>query len=564
MATTTTSQPRGNNRRIWIGIVVVIVAIAAGLALFRPPSAASESIQETVPVSRGDIVSTVEGSGSLEAARTIDLAFQSSGQVVAVLVAEGDTVEQGQVLAELDTRDLESQIASAKANIESAKAQFRQKQEGNATTPEIAAAQASVASAEAQLRSAQAQLAALRNPTAADVSNAEYQVTQAEISLQSTRDEQSTNKNSAKLDLDKAVAALTEAQSSYATALQQWQYAQDTGNDPQNPTKVENNKTVDNKLNDTQRQSYYDQFVRAEAQLRSAEQSVEKAQLSYDNARQQEALKIQEAEAKLNDAKAQLNALRNPSKYDLAQRQASIDQNQAALDQAKANLEKLTTTGTSNDLTIQQAAIVQAEESLRQLELQLERATLKAPFGGVVTNVAVEVGELANANSIAISLLERDPLYVELRLSENDVAQVALGQQVSMTVDALPGWAAGGTVAYIAPAGESSNDVVTYKVRVDFPNADQRVKVGMSANLTITTERKQNILLVPSTALLPKGAGRVVQVPDGQGGIREVDVQIGINDGSNVEILSGLNEGDQIIATPGVSTQPRPAGPFGG
>ena len=106
-------------------------------------------------------------------------------------------------------------------------------------------------------------------------------------------------------------------------------------------------------------------------------------------------------------------------------------------------------------------------------------------------------------------------------------------------------------MSFIAPAADNSNGVVTYAVRVSFPDNDPKVKVGMTADLNIVTARKDDVLLVPNTALLPKGTGRVVQVPatDAQGrrdDPREVEVQIGLSDGTMTEILSGLSEGQEI------------------
>jgi HlyD family secretion protein len=160
-------------------------------------------------------------------------------------------------------------------------------------------------------------------------------------------------------------------------------------------------------------------------------------------------------------------------------------------------------------------------------------------------------------------MVDRSTLHVDLKLSENDVAKVDLNQPVELTIDALKDWRTKGTVSFIAPAAESSNGVVTYRVRVDFPGGDARVKVGMTANLTITTATKDNVLLVPNSALLPKGAGRAVQMPNADGTTREVEVQTGLTDGTQTEILGGLSAGDQVVATPGASTQPSGGGLFG-
>lgn len=397
---------------------------------------------------------------------------------------------------------------------------------------------------------------------------------QAEINLQQTRDSASASKTRAEQDLNRSVASLTQAQSSYALALANWQRVQDRGTDPINPqTDAQTGKT--RKLNDAQQQQYYDQLVQAQASLKSAELAVEQNQVAFGNARQQEVTQIQNGEVQVANAQQQLQALMNPSPNSITQAQASADQARANLQklqqggtaadieaaranvvQAQANLEKLTAPATSTDLNIQQASIAQAEQALKQAQLNLEQATLLAPFDGVVTTVNIVPGSMAgSARPAAMTLVDRSTLHVDLKLSENDVARVAPGQPVQLTIDALDNWKAQGEVRYIALTADDTNGVVTYRVRVRFPGTDERVKVGMTANVAITTATKERVLIVPNAALLPKGAGRVVQVPDGDG-VREVEVQTGITDGSNTEIIGGLKQGDTIVATPGAQQEP--------
>jgi HlyD family secretion protein len=556
MATTPYPARSGRSpRRSWWwigGVAAIIVALVAALLLARGAGSGTATTTNTTTVTRGSIVASVAGSGTVAAAQMLDLSFQLSGTVAEVLVAEGDTVTAGQPLARLDSRDLEVQVASAQAALDSARARLAQTAEGNATPEQIAASKASVASAQAQLRSAQAQLNALKDPASDQVSTAETDLRQAELELQATRDNASATKTKAEQDMNRAVDNLTQAQSAFALAKRHWEWVEANGTDPVNPTTTgANGKKVKNTLSEGQRAQYYDKLVQAEAALRSAEQAVAQAQVTFDNARQAEVANVQKAEATLANAQTQLAALKTPDKNDLAQRQASVDQARAALAQAQANLAQLTAPATASDQRIQQASVAQAEQSLRQAQLKLAQATLTAPFDGIVSAVNIVPGSSVTATVPAVSLVDRDPLHVELKLSENDVAKVKLGQSVTLTIDALKGWQATGTVSYIAPAAETTNGVVTYPVRVDVADTDARVKVGMTANLSIMTATKDNVLLVPNSALLPKGAGRVVQIPGANGrGITEVEVQTGLTDGTYTEIVSGLTAGQTIIATP--------------
>jgi HlyD family secretion protein len=607
MATTTLPQQRaGTKRGRWIagGIVLIVLAIIAAVLLSTRQSSSTASTAATTPVTRGPIVASVAGTGAVAAAQTLDLPFQTNGTVTEVLVKEGDLVQAGQMLARLDDRDLRLQVSSAQASLQSAQARLAQAKQGNATPEDLAASRASVdqaqanlqkartgnstaadiASAEAQLRSAQAKLDALKNPSSANRSAAQLRVQQAQNDLESTRTSASAAKTNAELNMRQDADSLTKAQASYATAKQNWEYVQETGADPSNPktTNPTTGKSTKNKLNDVQKRQYYDTFVQAEATMHSAEQALTAAQVSYDKARQDEVTQIQRAEATLADAQQQLDALMNPSANDLVEAQAGVDQARASLqkqrqggtqadvaaaqanvDQANANLAKLTAPATATDLQVQQAAVAQAEQALEQAKLKLENATLKAPFAGIVTTVPIVPGSSGSTSAAAVTLIDRRTLHVDMSLSENDVAQVQNGQPVTLTIDALRDWKAQGTVSYIAPAATTTNSVVTYLVRVSFPDTDTRVKVGMTANISIVTATKDNVLLVPNTALLPNGAGHAVQVPNANGGTREVVVETGLTDGTQTEIVGGLQAGDPVIAVPSTGTSTRGGGPFG-
>jgi HlyD family secretion protein len=551
MATTTVPQQRTAKRRGWIaaGVIVIIVAIVAALYFTQSSSASTSTGPATFTVTTGSITASVSGTGAIAAEQTLDLAFASSGTVTEVLVTEGDLVTAGQPLARFDTRDLELQVASAQAALESAHLTLVQTRDGNVQPADISAQQAAVASAEAQLRSAQATLEALRNPTPDTISRAETAVRQAELALESQRSSASATKTTAEQDLLKAVDALTQAQSQYATAKGNWEFVSETGQDPTDPESTDaEGKKVKNKLSDTQRQQYYDTFVQAEAALRSAEASVQQAQIDYDATRAAEPNSIQQAEATLADAQAQLAALRNPSANAIKQARASVDQARANVAQARANLDKLTAPGTASDVAIQQVAVTQAEQSLAQAQLKLGQATLTAPFGGVVTGVTIVPGSVASEP--VMSLVDRDPLHVDLKLSENDVARVAVGMPVTLTIDALRSKQLTGTVTYIATAAETSSGVVTYEVRVSVDDPGEQVKIGMTASLNIVYATKDDALLVPNSALLPNGAGYAVQVLGADGAVAEVPVVVGLSDGTNTEIVSGLSAGQAVIATP--------------
>jgi len=456
------------------GIVFVALMIGVAVVIATSPSdARAKRTQQTVVVQRGNLTATVTGNGTITAESTVDLSFQTNGTVRRVMVQEGDTVQAGQALAELDDRTLQSDLVSAQAKLTSAQAKLSKTKQG-ASTEEIASAQAAVASAQAAYDKA---------------------VKQAEAA--------NLDVASAKLTVDKAQVAVSTAQAAY-----------DRIGGASNPMigMTSQAKDLQNAILE-----YQDAVTKYQSQLKTLETS--------NNA--------SIASAKSNLEKA---------KYDLANLQVRAE-----------------------DVAMDQASVDQAEQALKQAQINLENAMLKAPLTGVVTAVNVVTGTQTTNAPVAIKIMNVTPLHVNLKLSENDVVQVQLNQAVKLTTDSLKDWQTTGKVSYISPSGENANGVVTYVTRVNFTTTDARIKTGMTANLEIVTAQENNVLLVPNTALLPKGNAHIVQAVDANGKTSDVQVETGLSDGTYTEIISGVNEGARIIALPSSGTVPASLpGPFGG
>jgi HlyD family secretion protein len=584
MATLTAPKQRTTHRAGWItaGIVVIIVAIVAALFFAQSSTSAASTGPTTVNVTSSSITASVSGTGSIAAEQTLDLAFASGGSVTEVLVKEGDVVTAGQPLARLDTRDLALQVASAEANLESARARLQQQQEGNATPEQLAAQEASVASAQANLAKTRT-----NNVTAADIAEAEAQLRSAQAQLDDLLAGPKPDAlASAQANYDQAVANLEGQRKSLAVAKERAQSdvepAANTLRDSQDEySRIYWDNRQKESLPGDLPQSAIDEEAAALRMVENNEEALRQAKLAYEQAQADEVTGIQTAESQLHEAETNLRVAREgATQTEIIQAQASVEQyrarldglraggtaadiaaSQASLQQAQANLAELTAPATDTDLRIEQASIIQAEQSLAQAQLALEQATLTAPFGGVITSVDIVPGSVASG-SVA-RLVNRDPLHVDLKLSENDVAKVAKGMPVTLTIDALRGEPLTGTVTYIATAAETSSGVVTYEVRVSVDDPGEQVKIGMTANLDIVYATKDDALLVPNSALLPNGAGYAVQVPNADGAVEEVPVTVGLSDGTSTEIVSGLSAGQAVIATPGQTSETESGGLFG-
>jgi HlyD family secretion protein len=570
-----------------VGSAVVLAAVVAVATAI--PSRSTPSASTFATVSRGSITATVNGIGSVAAAQTFDLAFPTTGTVSDVLVQAGDNVAAGQPLARLDDRALKSDVASAQAKLVAEQAKLTQAKQGNAKPEEIAAARAAlnsaqasydktaagpstadIANANATLKSAEVNLKdTLAGATASDVASAEASVTSAESTLATAQKDLADLKAQPKTeDVQAAELAVEQAKDSLWSA----QLSRDA---TCGPTHGQGGACQSADANVAAQQTALDQAVvklaqakepAAAAQLAAAEVAVRSAQSGVASAQANlakvkhgpTAASRQSAQSQVDEAKASLlKAQTSVTASDLAVAKASVDQ-------AKANLDKLTAKATDTDLAIQQASVDQAEESLKQAQLNLDNATLRAPFVGIISSVNVVPGSTVTNATVVATLIDRSKLHVDLKLSENDVVKVAVGQPAALTSDSIAGWSAKGTVTYVAPSAETANGVATYAVRASFSDVDPKLRVGMTANVGITTAHKDNVLLVPNTALLPKGSGHVVQQPSPDGKTTtETDVQVGLTDGTETEIVTGLREGDRFISLP-VTGPVRGSGFFGG
>lgn len=514
--TTAPSTSRRATGRPWIrwaiGLGAVAVIAVAVFAAWPGRSSAALAVN-TSPVMRGNIVASVSGSGSIDAAQALDLAFQSNGTVTAVLVQAGDVVTAGQPLARLDDHVLVAQLANAQSNLASAQAQL---DDLNAapSAAELASAQLSVANAHVQLEKL--------TPSAADIAGARSSLTSAQLKLADVQNG---------TDVQKARDALEQAKNSL------WSQ------------QVSRDATCGNPMMQTQ-------CDQANAAVGNAEVQVRQAQTTLDNLLANGQSNLGVAQLNVQQARARLADLLAPATA------AEIEAANLQLTVAQAKLDELKAGPAAADLARAEASVASAELALVQAQTAFDNTTLRAPFAGTITAINVTAG--GSSTGVAVSIIDRSHLHVDLKLSENDAVRVQIGRPVTLTVKSMDGKTFSGKVGYVAPAAQTSNGVVTYAVRVDFDTAQGDVKVGMTANLKIVVAQKENVLLVPNTALLPKGTGRIVRLVEAGQAARDVDVQVGLSDGTYTEIVSGLVEGQQIVTLPNSATTRTSGFPFGG
>lgn len=203
------------------------------------------------------------------------------------------------------------------------------------------------------------------------------------------------------------------------------------------------------------------------------------------------------AEARYNQALAQLNQAvlseQSASGAGIAQSQAQVQQSQAQVQQSQAQVEQA------------KAQVQQAEAALRLAEVNLTHTTISSPIDGVVVSRDVNVGQTVAASLSAPTLFtianDLTQMQVIANIDQADIGLVERAKSVKFTVDAFPGKDFDGKIQQMRLNPQNVQNVVTYNVVIDVSNPEQKLKPGMTANLTITIDERNNVLKVPNSAL---------------------------------------------------------------
>ncbi|MBY0268300.1 MAG: efflux RND transporter periplasmic adaptor subunit [Burkholderiales bacterium] len=197
-------------------------------------------------------------------------------------------------------------------------------------------------------------------------------------------------------------------------------------------------------------------------------------------------------------------------------------------------------------------ALDEARENLNQtnareaeIKAKLAKSVVRAPFEGVTGLRQVSPGAYAKAGQDVARLEGIGVLKIDFRVPELYLSKIRVGQALAVTVDAYPGEAFSGTIYAIEPSVDEATRTVLIRARL--PNPGVRLKPGMFARVNLTLAQRDNALLVPEQALVPRGAERFVfRIIDGRA--VSTRVEIGLRRPGEVEILSGLEEGQVIVA----------------
>jgi len=262
---------------------------------------------------------------------------------------------------------------------------------------------------------------------------------------------------------------------------------------------------------------------------------------------------LAKAEASLT-RNQQLNANSLVSQTDLETAQAAVDSAQAQIDQLDAQ-------------------IAQSQLSVESAELNLARTKIVAPSDGTIVALLVDEGQTVNANSTIptiVKIADLDTMVIKAEISEADVVRVSAGQRVYFTILGEPDVKIDATLREVEPAPTSissdtasSDTAVYYNGLFDVPNPDHKLRISMTAQVTIVLAEAKDVLVLSSGLVSrkdPQGNTVVAVYDPASEQVEPRRIELGLNNNVMAEIVSGLEEGDQVVSTGAV----RPAGQQGG
>ena len=230
---------------------------------------------------------------------------------------------------------------------------------------------------------------------------------------------------------------------------------------------------------------------------------------------------------------------------------------EASLDQAKSNFDIAQTTFTRMSTLVDQGAVSKQEFDQAKADVSGKKAlvdlmnaeladtVITAPFDGVATSRQVSIGQVINKDKVLTQVINDDPLKVDFNVPEKYAGRLNIGQHIELVVAAYPNAVFNGEVYFVDPQVDTLTRTIFVKARV--PNKDGKLIRGMFAKLDLVINTKDDALLIPETALIPKGDEVFVFSVDQDSKAAMKKVTTGIREPGMVEILSGLSSHDTVI-----------------
>jgi len=533
-----------------ISIVILIVLLGLGYWGYKKFTSTANDVRYiTTKIKRGEIISSISGSGQISSLNQVDIKAKVSGDVVYIAAQDGQKIGNGGLIARLDAKDAEKSVRDAEINLESSK----------------------IVLAKLKIEKSQENM---------------------EADLAKSYDDGFNTVSNVFLDLPEIMTGLDDIFFESNPATGQWNidwYEGQVNNEDRDKTIIFKQDLVDSYH--AAKKAYDTSFDNYKTTSRSSSSAVIEALI----------LQIYETTKIISDSiknannyvdfvndSIQKNNFDEPTiiathKATLNTYTSDTNAHLLSLLSIKTSIKEYKDAFLNADLDIQSAelSLRQKENALQDAKDKLADYFIHAPFEGTIAKINVKKSDSISAGATAATLITKKQL-AEISLNEVDVAKIKIGQTTMLTFDAIPDLTIAGIVSDIDTIGAVEQGVVTYIIKVSFDVQDERIKTGMSVSGAIITDKKQNVLVLPNSAIksLSAQTGQVDQSyvenfdtslvfpPVGKsiGAVskmipNKIPVEVGLVGDSYSEIISGIKEEDEIIIRTILPTTTSPSAP---
>ncbi|MDO8496221.1 MAG: efflux RND transporter periplasmic adaptor subunit [bacterium] len=490
--------------------LIFLLLLATGVSVWFFKFSGDDIKNDFAVAKIGSVVQEVSVTGRVKSAQSIDLAFEKGGKVAYVGVKSGDKVLAGRILIRLDDSELLAQEQREMANVSATESRLNQISSlannisGDASAVADSLSKALKSSIDIMIDFTDVQYKYFNNNTVSALKLAEQK--------------------------NKVLNLIYGGQGDFGR-LESWYFtALNSG------LKLE----VDQFQNDPNKTSSDSLIL-----------SVREVLLAIKSA--------------LESMQAELAAQHGVSQADIDKVNNNIDITLAQI--AEVSSRRKNIVGEGYDIEIARSQLEQAKASLALVRVQISKYRLVAPFSGVVANVDIKAGQIVSPNEVMVSMIGRTKFQIETNISEADIAKISVGDGAKVTLDAYGDESVfTAKVIHLDPAGRVIDGITVYKVTLEFDLGDERILSGLTADIDILTDKKSDVMYIPSRNVIYRDGGKYVKVfvdkdfndsrfanlisvseKDDQN-IFEVEIETGLkgSDGG-VEVISGLREGDQLI-----------------
>ncbi len=501
---------------IFIVIVVLVVVILVATGGSKDADKYDYSVAE-----RGDVIQQVTVTGRIEPAEDADLAFEGSGTVSSIHVSVGDEVYAGQSLVRLSAFDLYAQLEETQASLTAEEAGLAELQRG-AREEEISVYEAALAQVEQTLQNDYDNIRSKLTDAYAKADDAVRAKTSGIFSGSSA--------SFFKLTYDPCDAN-AENEASFLRLLAE-QELNDWQAEISGLNTITSREELDQVLvNGVAHLQFFSDFLHA------TNTTLTTGCVIGDSSLGTYRTNIGTARTNVSTALTNITAHQQTIAYD----KVSVQKEQSDLNEVLAGSSK-------EEIIVQEAAVKQAQAKVSNIRAQIGKTILSAPFSGIIARQDARLGEFVSTGDVLVTVISGLDFLIKADIPEVDIAKVKVGDPAEVTMDAYGGGEVFlATVTAINPAETIIEGIAAYETTLEFNEEDERIKSGMTANLEIKTDSREDVIVIPQRAVVRENNDKYVRVlRDGE--VVKMSVVTGLRGSTGtIEITDGINEGDKVI-----------------